>query len=78
MIMMEDNGSGIDTERLLEIRRCLKNGLPLKGEKKKNSIGLINVKQRLEHICREGADIRIDSQQDQGVKIVIEIGMEEE
>lgn len=78
VIMMEDNGSGIDTERLLEIRRCLKNGLPLKGEKKKNSIGLINVKQRLEHICREGADIRIDSQQDQGVKIVIEIGMEEE
>lgn len=78
VIMIEDNGSGIPGERLAEIRRCLKNNLSLKGEKKGNSIGLINVKQRLEHICRKGADVRIYSQQDQGVKIVIEIGMEEE
>lgn len=47
VIMIEDNGSGIEQERLLEIRQCLKNDTPLRGEKKKRSIGLINVKQRL-------------------------------
>lgn len=78
VIMIEDNGSGIEQERLLEIRQCLKNDTPLRGEKKKRSIGLINVKQRLLHICRGGAEIFIDSQLDRGVKIVIEIKMEEE
>lgn len=78
VIMIEDNGSGIEQERLLEIRQCLKNDTPLRGEKKKRSIGLINVKQRLLHICRGGAEIFIDSQPDRGVKIVIEIKMEEE
>ena len=78
VIMFEDNGSGIEQERLLEIRQCLKNDTPLRGEKKKRSIGLINVKQRLLHICRGGAEIFIDSQPDRGVKIVIEIKMEEE
>ena len=76
VIMIEDNGSGIEQERLLEIRQCLKNDTPLRGEKKKRSIGLINVKQRLLHICRGGAEIFIDSQPDRGVKIVIEIKME--
>ena len=78
VIMIEDNGSGIEQERLLEIRQCLKNDTPLRGEKKKRSIGLINVKQRLLHICRGGAEIFIDSQPDRGVKIVNEIKMEEE
>ena len=78
VIMIEDNGSGIEQERLLEIRQCLKNDMPLRGEEKKRSIGLINVKQRLQHICRGGAEIFIDSQPDRGVKIVIEIKMEEE
>ena len=78
VIMIEDNGSGIEQERLLEIRQCLKNDTPLRGEKKKRSIGLISVKQRLLHICRGGAEIFIDSQPDRGVKIVIEIKMEEE
>lgn len=78
VIMIEDNGSGIESERLLEIRQCLKHDTPLRGEKKKQSIGLINVKQRLQHICRGGAEIFIDSQPDRGVKIVIEIKMEEE
>ena len=78
VIMIEDNGSGIEQERLLEIRQCLKNDTPLRGEKKKRSIGLINVKQRLLHICRGGAEIFIYSQPDRGVKIVIEIKMEEE
>ena len=78
VIMIEDNGSGIEQERLLEIRQCLKNDTPLRGEKTKRSIGLINVKQRLLHICRGGAEIFIDSQPDRGVKIVIEIKMEEE
>lgn len=78
VIMIEDNGSGIEQERLLEIQQCLKNDTPLRGEKKKRSIGLINVKQRLLHICRGGAEIFIDSQPDRGVKIVIEIKMEEE
>ena len=78
VIMIEDNGSGIEQELLLEIRQCLKNDTPLRGEKKKRSIGLINVKQRLLHICRGGAEIFIDSQPDRGVKIVIEIKMEEE
>ncbi len=78
VIEIEDNGLGISEERLRQIRQAMKENLPIEGsEKERKSIGIINVKQRLEMICKEGSKIEISSEEGVGTKIVITIISEE-
>ncbi len=79
MIEIEDNGSGIREERLQQIRLAMREKRSIEAsEGERNSIGIINVQQRLEMICKEGSKIEISSQSGVGTKIVITIILEEE
>ena len=73
-IIICDNGAGIEPERLKRLHKCLKENKPFRNEEqKKNSIGVTNVKQRIDMICREGSTVRVESEYGKGTKIEIEI-----
>lgn len=79
IIWIEDNGSGISLERLDYIRSCLNENKSIKSnETMQNSIGIVNVKKRIEMICRPGSGIKIESEAGSGTRIVISIVLEEE
>ncbi len=78
LIVIEDNGCGMDRERLKKIRKCMMENTPIEdSEKARSSIGIINVKQRIDRICKAGSGIEIDSEAGVGTKIVIAIVPEE-
>jgi len=73
-IIICDNGAGIEPERLKRLHKCLKENKPFRNEEqKKNSIGVTNVKQRIDMICREGSTVRVESEYGKGTIIEIEI-----
>lgn len=72
-IEIRDNGSGISTERLEEIRSAFTQGTPLHGTTSKHSIGVMNVKERIEHTCPQGSYMEIDSVPEEGTTITIHI-----
>jgi two-component system sensor histidine kinase YesM len=79
IIEIEDNGSGIREERLQQIWQAMEEKRPIEAsERDRNSIGIINVQQRLDMICKEGSKIEISSKVKVGTKIVITIILEEE
>lgn len=79
IIEIEDNGLGINEERLLQIKHCLKENLTIEdSESERKSIGIINVNQRLVMICKEGSNMDLSSKPGAGTKIVITIILEEE
>lgn len=78
LIVIEDNGSGISEERLKEIQECLSERKPLLDSKKKyQSIGIINVMQRMDMICERGSSIKINNRSEGGVQIKIRIVIKE-
>jgi len=73
-IIIRDNGVGIEPEQLWHFRRCLKENKPFyNDEQKKNSIGIANVKQRIDMVCKIGSALWIDSELGKGTKIEINI-----
>lgn len=79
ILWIEDNGSGISLERLNYIRSCLNENKSIESnESMRNSIGIVNVKKRIEMICRKGSSIEIESEAGSGTRIVISIVLEEE
>ena len=75
---VEDNGMGIDEERLEGIRECLRTNHPISNtDRSKNSIGIVNVKQRVELLCPEGSGLDIKSEPGVGTKITVTIAIEE-
>lgn len=78
-VVIEDNGCGIGGDRLLEIRQSLMSGTAVSGAGSAGkSIGVVNVKQRMDRICPEGSGIEFESEPGRGVRIVVRIRMEEE
>lgn len=78
-IIIQDNGSGIDSERLEYIRACMLDNKSIESDgKSRDSIGIINVKKRIEMICKKGSHIDIESETGKGTKIIISILLEEE
>lgn len=74
IINVEDNGEGVNEERLDQIRECLSNNRPISdANKSKNSIGIINVKQRIDMLCPTGSGLGIESMHDVGTKITVTI-----
>ena len=79
VIWIEDNGDGISLEQLDYIRSCLNENKSIKSnETMQNSIGIVNVKKRIEMICRPGSEIKIESEAGRGTRIIISIVLEEE
>lgn len=72
-IEIRDNGSGISEERLEEIRNAFTHGTPLHGTTSKHSIGVMNVKERIDYTCPLGSYMEIDSVPDEGTTITIHI-----
>lgn len=73
-ITITDNGAGIEPKRLERLQTCLKENKPFRSEEqKKNSIGVTNVKQRIDMICREGSNIWVESTEGKGTIIEIKI-----
>jgi len=74
---LSDNGAGIRPERLTEIKECLNKGISIPNTlKKRRSIGLSNVAQRIEMLCPKGSSFCIDSELGKGTTITICIVIE--
>ena len=72
VIAIEDNGCGIEGEKVAWIQRCLDENKEIRcTEKQRKSIGILNVKQRIEMICKEGSKVAIESEQHEGTVIRI-------
>ena len=79
IICVKDNGSGIDQERLDQIRNCISKNEPISDTKKsKSSIGVVNVKQRIEMICPVGSTLNIESKPGVETIIIVKIVIEED
>lgn len=77
VIVVEDNGKGIEKQRLDQIYKCIRENKTISDtNRSKNSIGIINVKQRVEMICPAGSGLAIESEQNAGTKITVTIVVE--
>ena len=78
-IRIEDNGTGIEEGRLARIREFLNGGRPA-GDIRKNehSIGIVNVKQRLDLLCPPGSGMQIENKPPRGTRVSIWIAMNAE
>ncbi|EGD47518.1 integral membrane sensor signal transduction histidine kinase [Ruminiclostridium papyrosolvens DSM 2782] len=77
IISVEDNGKGMGIERLEEINDCIAQNKSIYNKiKSKNSIGIINVNQRVGMICPAGSGMHIESEQNGGTKITLTIVVE--
>ncbi|MEM1484175.1 histidine kinase [Oscillospiraceae bacterium PP1C4] len=74
VIVVEDNGVGINEQRLARIRGCMAENRPFRDvEKARSSIGVVNVNQRVDMVCPPGSGIQIESREGKGTRIVITI-----
>jgi two-component system sensor histidine kinase YesM len=69
-IEIEDNGSGIEPDKLRKIEQRLQKGT--QREKEKNSIGLLNVHERVQLLCGEECGLRLESRK-QGCLVTIRL-----
>lgn len=74
VIAVQDNGCGMEKEKAAWIQKCLDENKEIRcTEKQHKSIGILNVKQRIEMICREGSKVTIESTPGEGTVIWITI-----
>ena len=72
VIAIQDNGCGIEKEKVAWIQKCLDENKEIRcSQKQRKSIGILNVKQRIEMICREGSEVAIESTPGEGTVIRI-------
>lgn len=73
-IVIMDNGSGIEQGRMERLQKSLRTNQPFRNEEKKRySIGVTNVKQRIEMLCKEGSTLKIENMDQEGTRITINI-----
>lgn len=73
-IVIIDNGAGIEEERMKRLQNSLSTNQPFRNEEKKRySIGVTNVKQRIEMLCEEGSTLKIENVVPEGIRITINI-----
>lgn len=71
-ILIQDNGCGISSQRLATVLEALKNNQTITNEEvKEESIGMVNVKQRIEMICKRGSTLLLESLQGEGTTLII-------
>lgn len=79
IIMIEDNGEGIEEERMIRLQECLAENKPFRStEKQRPSIGVINVKQRIDMLCKAGSGLEIRQGEHGGISIKIQISIQGE
>lgn len=77
-IKIIDNGIGIEPCRLAQINEFLNGDQPNIGNRKsQHSIGIANVRQRIELLCKKGSSLSISSELGRGTQITIIIILEE-
>lgn len=69
-IVIQDNGVGIPKDRMDQLLFSLDEN---NYGKRKDSIGVVNVKHRIELICKEGSTFEITSEENKGTRIEINI-----
>ena len=73
-ITIIDNGDGISDERMDNLKQCMyQNKMFHSEEDKKQSIGVVNVKQRIDLLCKTGSSLRIKSEERKGTCVEITI-----
>ena len=74
-ILIQDNGRGIKAEKLAEIRHILSNRQleASENKEKRTSIGIINIHERFLLFFGERYSIAVDSEENKGVRYIIEI-----
>jgi len=72
-IDISDNGSGIPHKRLLSLQKALKEGTLIEQAPSHHSIGLSNVKQRIDMLCKKNSELTITSKMNHGTTIHIRI-----
>lgn len=74
-ILIQDNGRGIKSEKLAEIRHILSNRQleASENKEKRTSIGIINIHERFLLFFGDRYSIAVDSEENKGVRYIIEI-----
>ena len=74
-ILIQDNGRGIKVEKLAEIRHILSNRQleASENKEKRTSIGIINIHERFLLFFGDRYSIAVDSEENKGVRYIIEI-----
>ena len=76
-IKIIDNGVGVESSRLSQINEFLNGCQPnIENRKSKHSIGVANVKQRIEILCNKGSKLSISSQLGRGTQVTILINLD--
>ena len=75
LIRIQDNGVGISKDRLLEIQSAFEKGTAIGQNQSHYSIGLSNVKQRIDMNCQSGSHLEIFSEENHGTNIHIHISL---
>lgn len=75
-IVVEDNGNGMDEERLARLRGTLSQ--PYSREAGKSGIGLQNLQRRLQHMFGERYGLEIRSIPDEGTKVAVVLPLPKE
>lgn len=76
VITIQDNGCGIEKDKVNWIQKCLDENKEIRcTDKQRKSIGILNVKQRIEMICSKGSSVEIDSELHEGtiIRIIIKL-----
>lgn len=77
-VWIRDNGSGVPQDELRKLQNAMKKRKTLiKTEENRQSIGIINVLQRIDRTCIAGSDITIANQELGGIEICVTIVLEE-
>ncbi|MDO4321885.1 MAG: histidine kinase [Lachnospiraceae bacterium] len=72
-IVIEDNGSGIPGEKLAHMQACIRERRSFSDQEGRQSIGIINVVQRMDGVCPPGSDVEIQNRAQGGIRIKIRI-----
>lgn len=74
VIDISDNGCGVTEEKLQQLQAAMKCRTSMtQKEEERQSIGIINVLQRMDRICKEGSDIFIANGEQGGINIEVKI-----
>ena len=72
VIEVRDNGLGVEEQRMEKLKNSLEQNEPFDNqEKQRKSIGVVNVKQRIELLCKKGSSFNIEDVEGGGVKVRI-------
>ena len=74
IIRILDNGCGVSEEKLVQLQQCMQQRKSIaEKEEQYQSIGIVNVLQRMDRICKKGSDIYIGNREQGGVEITVKI-----